>query len=156
MRGTLAGVRIAAASDHAGFHLKLALVNHVRALGHDVIDLGTHSDESGDYPDFGAAVGRAVVAGEADYGVCVCGTGIGMSIASNKINGVRAAVVHDVSAAKLAREHNDANVACFGARLIGPGEATDSIEAFLSTGFDGGRHAARIAKIAELETKERA
>jgi ribose 5-phosphate isomerase B len=153
VRGTLAGVRIAAGSDHAGFHLKQALVNHVRALGHEVVDLGTHTEEAVDYPDFGAAVGRAVVAGDTDYGLCVCGTGIGISIAANKISGVRAAVVHDVSAAKLAREHNDANVACFGARLIGPVEATDSIEAFLSTGFDGGRHAARIAKIAQLESK---
>jgi ribose 5-phosphate isomerase B len=149
-------VRIAAGSDHAGFHLKQALINHVRALGHDVIDLGTHSDEAVDYPDFGAAVGRAVVAGEADRGLCVCGTGIGMSIAANKIMGVRAAVVHDISSAQLAREHNDANVACFGARVIGPVVATDSIEAFLSTGFDGGRHSARIAKIAGLETKEHA
>ncbi|HEV2361902.1 MAG TPA: ribose 5-phosphate isomerase B [Acidimicrobiales bacterium] len=147
-------MRIAAGSDHAGFLLKQRLIAHLEGLGHEIVDLGTHSEESVDYPDYGAAVGRAVAAGEAELGVCCCGTGIGISIAANKIAGVRAAVVHDVSSAKLAHEHNDANVVCFGARLLGPVVATDSIEAFLDSKFLGGRHAARIAKITQLDSKE--
>ena len=115
------------------------------------MDLGTYSSESVDYPDFGAAVARSVVAGETDLGVCVCGTGIGVSIAANKIDGARAAVVHDVTSARLAREHNDANVACFGARLVGPAVATEALDAFLESGFEGGRHRKRVEKITALE-----
>jgi ribose 5-phosphate isomerase B len=140
-------------SDHAGFELKQLLAGHLVLLGHDVLDLGTSSTEPVDYPDFGAAVGRAVAAGEAELGMCTCGTGIGIAIAANKVRGVRAAVVHDVSSARLARTHNNANVICFGARLVGPEVATDSLETFLQSEFEGGRHLRRIEEIAALETE---
>ncbi len=144
-------MRIAVGSDHAGLQLKTLLVEHLQGQGHDVVDLGTHTADPVDYPDFGEAVGRSVVTGEVDFGVCVCGTGIGISIAANKVRGVRAAVVHDVSSARLARQHNDANVMCLGARLSGPVVATDSVDEFLAAAFQGGRHASRIAKITALE-----
>src|SRR5690606_3221477 len=102
------------------------------------------------YPDFGAAVGRAVAGGEADLGLCVCGSGIGIAIAANKVPGVRAATVHDVTSAHLAREHNDANVICIGERLTGPEVAKDSVDAFLAAKFEGGRHTPRVAKIDAL------
>ena len=143
--------RIAIGSDHAGFRLKDQLAEHLREEGHEVEDLGTHSEESVDYPDFGAAVARAVVAGKADYGVCVCGTGIGIGIAANKVKGARAAVVHDTTSARMARMHNNANVVCVGARLTGPQAATDAVDAFLEAEFEGGRHQRRIDEISELE-----
>ncbi len=144
-------VRIALGSDHAALDLKDLLATHLVAGGHSVLDLGTNSTESVDYPDFGAAVGRAVVEGSADLGVCCCGTGIGISIAANKVAGVRAAVVHDVTTAHLAREHNDANVICFGARVIGSLVATEALDAFLAATFAGDRHQRRIEKIQRLE-----
>lgn len=142
--------RIAVGSDHAGFELKNLLANHLRQLGHEVTDLGTHGPDRVDYPDFGAAVGRAVAAGEVDFGVCVCGSGIGIAMAANKIPGVRAATVHDATSARLTREHNDANVICFGERLTGPQVALDALDAFLNASFEGGRHAERIAKLDAL------
>ncbi len=143
--------RIAIGSDHAGYQLKEQLAEHLREQGHDVEDLGTHSEESVDYPDFGAAVARAVVGGKADYGVCVCGTGIGIGIAANKVKGARAAVVHDTTSARMARQHNNANVVCVGARLTGPQAASDAVDAFLAAEFEGGRHQRRIDEITELE-----
>ena len=140
-------MRIAVGSDHAGFHLKEELADHIRAAGHEVVDCGTHSDDRVDYPDFGAAVGRAVRDGDADAGLCVCGSGIGIAMAANKIEGIRAATVHDVTSARLSRAHNDANVVCLGARFVGPQVALDALDAFLATPFDGGRHAPRVAKI---------
>src|SRR5512138_1648159 len=131
---------IAIGADHAGYALKNDLADHLRANGHEVTDLGTHSEERVDYPDFGAAVGREVASGRAELGVCVCGSGIGIAIAANKISGVRAATVHDVTSAHLAREHNDANVVCFGERLIGYEVARESLDAFLNASFAGGRH----------------
>ena len=145
-------MRIAAASDHAGFPLKTDLVKHLRESGHAVADLGTDSTERVDYPDFGAAVGRAVAAGEAELGLCVCGSGIGIAIAANKIPGIRAATIHDVTSARLAHEHNDANVICLGERLIGREVAVDAVEAFLATSFEGGRHVGRVAKLDALLT----
>lgn len=144
-------VRIAFGSDHAGLELKNLLAAHLGNKGHELFDLGTHSPDSVDYPDFGAAVGRSVAAGDVDFGVCCCGTGIGISIAANKINGVRAAVVHDVTTAHLAREHNDANVICFGSRVTGVLVAIEALDAFMSTTFAGERHAQRIEKIDRLE-----
>src|SRR5690606_31227400 len=117
---------------------------------HEVVDLGTHSDERVDYPDFGAAVGRSVTGGEVDFGLCVCGSGIGIAIAANKVPGVRAATVHDVTSARLAREHNNAHVICVGERLIGPGVAKESVDAFIAAEFAGGRHTPRVAKIDAL------
>jgi ribose 5-phosphate isomerase B len=146
--------RIAIGSDHAGFQLKQQLAEHLRGEGHEVNDLGTHSEESVDYPDFGAAVARAVVGGDDEYGVCVCGTGIGIGIAANKVRGARAAVVHDATSARMARQHNDANVVCVGARLTGPQAATDAVDAFLAAEFEGGRHQRRIDEIADIEVEE--
>ncbi|NDH76881.1 MAG: RpiB/LacA/LacB family sugar-phosphate isomerase, partial [Actinobacteria bacterium] len=113
-------MRIAVGSDHAGFRLKQELADHIRASGHEVVDCGAHSDDRVDYPDFGAAVGRAVRDGDADAGLCVCGSGIGIAMAANKIAGIRAATVHDVTSARLTKQHNDANVICIGERLTGP------------------------------------
>jgi len=148
--GYAARMRIAMGSDHAGFALKGVLADHLRSQGHEVDDLGTSSTDRVDYPDFGAAVGRAVAGGEAALGVCVCGSGIGIAMAANKIPGVRAATVHDVTSARLTREHNDANVVCFGERLIGEAVAKDAVDAWLDAEFEGGRHAPRVAKIDAL------
>ena len=143
-------MRIAVGSDHAGFHLKEDLAQHLRGLGHDVVDCGTHSDDRVDYPDFGAAVGRAVRDGDADGGLCVCGSGIGIAMAANKIEGIRAATVWDATSARLTREHNDANVICIGERLVGPQVAKDCVDAWLGATFEGGRHEGRVAKINDL------
>lgn len=140
--------RIVIASDHAGFVLKDSLAGDLRAAGHDVSDLGANdATTSVDYPDFGRAVAEAVAAGQADFGVLVCGSGIGISIAANRVPGARCALVHDHLTARLAREHNDANVIAFGARLIGVETARDALNAFLSTEFVGGRHCGRVAKL---------
>jgi ribose 5-phosphate isomerase B len=144
-------MRIAVGSDHAGYFLKEFLAAHLAELGHDVDDLGTHSDKSVDYPEFGAAVGRAVVEGRAQLGLCTCGTGMGIAIAANKIPGVRAAVVHDVTTARLARAHNHANVLCMGGRMLGHEVAKDALEMFLATTPLGGRHGRRVEEIAVLE-----
>lgn len=144
---------IAVGSDHAGFELKEAIAAHLRDTGHDVIDVGTYSTDRVDYPDFGAAVGRAVVAtgdGSAEMGIAVCGSGIGIGIAANKIPGVRAATVHDATSAHLAREHNDANVICLGERLIGPTVAIEAVDAWVAASFEEGRHTGRVAKIDAL------
>ncbi len=145
-------MRVVFGSDHAGFALKQHLVALAEADGFEVTDLGTNSSESVDYPDLGALVGRAVANGEADRGVLICGSGNGIAIAANKINGVRCAVVHDATSARLAVEHNDANICSFGARFIGEQTAEESLRAFLTASFEGGRHAARVAKITELES----
>ena len=146
--------RIAAGADHAGVQLKDVLVAHLRELGHDVVDCGTHGLDRVDYPDFGEAVAREVAAGEAELGLCVCGTGIGIAMAANKVPGVRAATVHDVTSARLTREHNDANVICLGERLVGPELAKEALEAFLGATFEEGRHVARVAKIDALLPNE--
>lgn len=139
---------IAIAADHAGYPLKELLKTELEARGFTVRDLGTHSEESVDYPDFGQAVGEAVAGGDAARGVIICGTGIGISIAANRIAGVRAALCHDATTARLAREHNDANVLAMGARLLGPEVAMDCLRAFLYTDFPGGeRHERRVGKL---------
>ena len=138
---------IAVGADHAGYELKERLATHLREAGHDVVDLGTHSNDRVDYPDFGAAVGRAVAAGEVACGVCVCGSGIGIAMAANKIDGIRAATVWDATSARLTKEHNDANVICIGERLVGPQVAQDCVDAWLGATFEGGRHVGRVAKI---------
>jgi ribose 5-phosphate isomerase B len=144
-------MRVALGSDHAGFALKELLKDELTQRGHEVADLGTSNAETSvDYPDFGAAVGRAVVSGQADLGVCTCGTGIGIAMAANKIPGVRAAVIHDATTATLAREHNQANVICLGSRVVGTAVALDSVAAFL-TATEEHRHDGRIAKLAELD-----
>jgi ribose 5-phosphate isomerase B len=145
-------MRIAVGSDHAGYDLKARLAKHLAGEGHEVVDLGTNSpDVSVDYPEFGQAVGEAVAGGRVDLGLCVCGTGIGISIAANKVHGVRAALVHDVTTAGLAREHNDANVICFGGRTTGTLVATGALDTFLGTAYAGGRHQRRIDEISAYE-----
>jgi RpiB/LacA/LacB family sugar-phosphate isomerase len=145
-------MRIAVGSDHAGYDLKAALAGHLAEAGHEVTDLGTDSASVPvDYPLFGIAVGREVAEGRADRGLCVCGTGIGISISANKVRGVRAALVHDATTAALARRHNDANVVCLGGRTTGTAEATDAVDTFFSTEFEGGRHVRRLEEISEYE-----
>ena len=147
-------MKIAIGSDHAGYaakeHLKLWLAEH----GHEAVDLGTHGSASVDYPDFAGRVGRAVLAGDAPLGLLLCGSGIGMSIAANKIGGIRAAHCTDGYQARVARQHNDANVLCLGARVSGLGVMEDTLQAFLHHGFEGGRHAARVEKIQRLESTD--
>ena len=138
---------IAIASDHAGFNLKTLLKNDLADWGYDILDLGTTGPESVDYPDFGYAMARAIRDGKAKRGVLVCGTGIGIGMAANRYPEVRAAVVHDALGARLTRLHNDANVICFGERLIGTEVARDALRVFLDTAFEGGRHARRVGKL---------
>ncbi len=142
---------IAVGSDHAGYALKEQLAGELRDLGHEVLDLGAHSIDRVDYPDFGAAVGRSVADGDADLGVCVCGSGIGIAMAANKVPGVRAATVHDATSARLTRQHNDANVICLGERLTGPEVASEAMRAWLDAEFEGGRHAGRVDKLSDLD-----
>ena len=144
-------MRIALGSDHAGYDLKSIVAVHLTERGHEVEDLGARDAmTSVDYPDFGAAVGRAVVSGSCDLGVAICGTGIGISIAANKVSGVRAALVNDVTTATLAKQHNDANVVCLGARVLGTVTALDALDAFLAAVVEP-RHQARLRKIAVLD-----
>jgi ribose 5-phosphate isomerase B len=147
-------MKIALGADHAGYELKSLLMATLGEWGYEVIDLGTNdAHTSVDYPDFGSAVGRSVASGEADLGVAVCGSGIGVSIAANKVPGVRAALVHDATSARLAREHNHANVVCMGARLIGPSVAQDALAAWLGAELGGGRHLVRIEKLSQLDQR---
>ncbi len=144
-------MRIAIGSDHAGFALKETLRAWLAEQDHEVLDLGTHSDERVDYPHFGAAVGRAVASGEVDLGVAVCGSGQGICMAANKIPGVRGGVIRDEQDAEMTRRHNDANVACFGERVTDAPTAIRALEVFLTTGFDGGRHEVRVEMLGELD-----
>ncbi len=137
---------IAIASDHAGFALKSMIADELRAAGHVVLDLGTHGEASVDYPDYGFALGHAVARGDAAHGIAVCGSGIGISIAANRVPGVRAALCTSGLMARLARQHNDANVLALGSRIIGIEVARDCVDQFLNTAFEGGRHATRVAK----------
>jgi ribose 5-phosphate isomerase B len=143
------GGAIAVASDHAGFDLKEILKRDLQAAGHEVLDLGTNSTQSVDYPDFGKALADAIASGRVARGVLICGTGIGISMAANRNPKVRAAVVHDVTSARLTRLHNDANVVAFGQRLIGTETAREALKVFLDTEFEGGRHAARVEKLSK-------
>jgi ribose 5-phosphate isomerase B len=145
-------MRIAIAADHAGFHLKDELRDELRAGGHDVIDYGTDSETSTDYPDYAATVARAVAEGQAERGILVCATGVGMSIAANKVPGVRAALATNADEVRLTRAHNDANVLTLGARYTDAPTARELVDVFLHTDFEGGRHARRVDKIRALET----
>jgi ribose 5-phosphate isomerase B len=142
------GQRIAIASDHAAVELKAQLAEHMRAGGHEVIDLGPATTDSVDYPDYGYKLAEAIAAGEADLGVALCGSGIGISIAVNRHPACRCALVSDGLSARLSRSHNDANVIAMGARLIGIETAKDCLDQFLATSFGGGRHAGRVDKLA--------
>ncbi len=146
-------MKIALASDHAGYSKKGPVARFLRSLGHRVLDLGTHSEESVDYPDFARAVAGRVGRGRCQRGVLICGTGIGMAMAANKVRGVRAAAVWSPETARLAAEHNGANVLCLSGRLFGAGELRRMLKAWLTTPFGGGRHARRLRKIAGLEKR---
>ena len=144
-------MKIAIGADHAGFALKDQVRDALRQAGHEVEDLGTNSAESADYPDYADVVAHDVVSGAADRGILVCSTGVGMSIAANKVDGIRAALAMNPDEVRLARAHNDANIITIGARYIDLQAANVMVRVFLETPFDGGRHARRIGKIAQLE-----
>tara|TARA_Y100000741_G_C18202613_1_gene538273 strand:+ start:193 stop:630 length:438 start_codon:yes stop_codon:yes gene_type:complete len=141
---------IAAGCDHGGFSLKTVLIEQLIESGHEVLDLGTDSNERVDYPDFAEAVAKSVASGEAEFGLLVCGSGIGVCMVANKISGIRAATIHDVTSAHLSREHNDANIICLGERLIGPEVAKEALEVFLASEFQEGRHLNRVKKIDKI------
>ncbi len=147
-------MRVAVASDHAGYRMKTVVAAHLAAAGHEVLDMGTNSDESVDYPPFCAAAGRAVVDGQAEIGIVLGGSGQGEQIAANKVNGVRAALCHDEFTARLARQHNNANVLAFGARVLADAYAVMVVDLFLETEFEGGRHQPRIEQLAAIEAQE--
>ncbi|WP_300330128.1 ribose 5-phosphate isomerase B [Fusobacterium sp.] len=142
-------MKIAVGCDHGGFELKEKVKAHLEGKGYEVLDLGCYSTESVNYPVYGKAVGRAVANKEVDYGIVICGTGIGISIAANKVKGVRAALCMNTTMARLTREHNDANILAFGARMVGDVLALEMVDTFLNTKFEGGRHIARIEMIEE-------
>jgi len=145
-------MRIVVGSDHAGYAMKREIVSYLISQGHKVHDVGPFSAEPCDYPDFAGTAAKMVARGEADCGILICGTGLGMGIAANKIKGIRAAVCHDAFTARMAREHNDANILCMGARVIGIGVALDIVRTFTEAEFSGAeRHRRRIGKIAALE-----
>ncbi|MDR3601996.1 MAG: ribose 5-phosphate isomerase B [Desulfosporosinus sp.] len=148
-------MRIVLGSDHGGYELKEAIRTHLEEQGVEVQDLGTHSTNSVDYPEYGFAVGNAVVRGEADLGIAICGTGQGIAMAANKIRGIRAALCTETFSARMAREHNNANVLTLGGRVTGVGLALDIVDIFLKTEFAGGRHARRVNLISEIECGEK-
>jgi ribose 5-phosphate isomerase B len=146
-------MRIAIGSDHRGFAVKQKLIEVLKRLSQDVVDAGTHSTESVDYPDVAGIVGRQISRGEVDRGILICGTGIGMSIAANKLPGVRAATCHDDLTAEMSRRHNDVNVLCLSADMLGEKLIDRMVEIWLKTEFEGGRHARRVEKIQQLEAE---
>jgi ribose 5-phosphate isomerase B len=147
-------VRIALGADHAGYALKVAVAKHLADQGHDVVDFGTDSEAAVDYPPFCAAVGRSVVTGDAELGIVLGGSGQGEAMAANKVHGVRAALCQNEFMARLAREHNDANVLALGGRVLAETFALAIVDTFLATDFEGGRHIGRLEKIAKIEKEE--
>jgi ribose 5-phosphate isomerase B len=152
MSDSTAKPRIVIGSDHAGFPVKETIRKYLEAAGYAVDDQGTSSEESVDYPDYGKAVGERVASRQADLGIAVCGSGIGISIAANKVPGIRAALAHDVMTARLAREHNDANILALGGRVVTGATAVEMVRTFLTTVYLGGRHQRRLDKIAQMES----
>ena len=146
-------MKIGIGNDHSAVEMKFAIKKYLEEMGHEVVNYGTDSTESCDYPEYGEKVGRAVAAGEVDCGVLICGTGVGISLAANKVKGVRAAVCSDVTTAHLVKEHNNANIIAFGARIVGIEKAKDIVKAYLNAEFQGGRHEKRIAMIHEIESR---
>lgn len=144
-------MKIGIGCDHGGVNHKEAIKEHLTAIGHEVIDYGTERDVPADYPDIAEKVSRAYLGGKFDRGILICGTGIGMSIAANKIDGIRAAHVTDTFSARMSREHNNAQIICLGERITGPGLAIDIVDAYLESEFAGGRHLRRVDKIMNLE-----
>ncbi|MEQ3281493.1 ribose 5-phosphate isomerase B [Finegoldia magna] len=148
-------MKIAIAADHGGFELKDSMVEYIKSLGNEVMDLGTNSADSVDYPDYAKKVCEEIQQGNSDLGILICGTGIGMSLAANKFDGIRAACVSDVYSAKMSRNHNNANVLCIGARVIGDEVAKLIIKTFLENEFEAGRHQRRVDKIMAFEKENK-
>ena len=146
-------MKIGLASDHGGYNLKSEIIKHLKEKGIEVLNLGTDSSESCDYPVYGEKVGRAVVSGEADLGIAICGTGLGISLAANKVKGVRACVCSEPYTAKLSRMHNNSNVLAFGARVVGSELAKMITEAWLDAKFEGGRHERRVQMLMDIENR---
>ncbi|WBW98482.1 ribose 5-phosphate isomerase B [Oceanirhabdus sp. W0125-5] len=146
-------MRIALGSDHGGINLKRSIIDYLVSEGHEIKDFGTDSSDSCDYPDYALPVAESVAAKEFDLGILICGTGIGISIAANKVPGVRAALCHNTFSAHATREHNNANILAMGERVVGTGLALDIVKTFINTEFEGGRHQRRIDKISEIEKK---
>ena len=143
-------MKVAFACDHAGFALKEAVIAHLKEMGHEVVDFGCYTPERVDYPVQGEKAARAVASGECALGVLICGTGIGISLAANRVHGIRAAVCSESYSAELTRRHNDANMIAFGARVVGEGTACAILDAFFGAKFEGGRHAQRVAMLDEI------
>ena len=146
-------MKIAIGSDHAGFAAKEEIKKYLEAKGFQVEDKGCYSEESVHYPQYGAAVAKAVQSGEAERGVLICGTGIGMSMAANKVKGIRAAACSETFSAKYTRMHNDANILCLGGRVVGPGVACEMVDLFIDTPYEGGRHDRRVAAVMAIEKR---
>ncbi len=147
-------MKIAIGCDHAGFSIKGAVIEHIKQMGHEVTDVGTYTADSCHYPVYASALCEKIIGGECELGILICGTGIGMSIAANKHNGIRAACCSDVFSARLTREHNDANVLCFGERVVGIGTALDLVDAFLGAKYlNNGNHVTRVAMLRDIENK---
>ena len=144
-------MKVAFACDHAGFALKEAVIAHLKEMGHEVVDFGCYTPERVDYPAQGEKAARAVASGECALGVLICGTGIGISLAANRVHGIRAAVCSESYSAELTRRHNDANMIAFGARVVGEGTACAILDAFFGAKFEGGRHAKRVAMLDEIK-----
>ena len=144
-------MKVAFGCDHAGYALKEAVVAHLKEMGHEVVDFGCYTPERVDYPVQGEKAARAVASGECQLGVLICGTGIGISLAANRVHGIRAAVCSESYSAELTRRHNDANMIAFGARVVGEGTACAILDAFFNAKFEGGRHAQRVAMLDEIE-----
>ena len=144
-------MKVAFGCDHAGFALKAPVVDHLKEMGFEVVDYGCYTPERVDYPVQGEKVGRAVASGECEMGVLICGTGIGISLAANRVKGIRAAVCSEPYSAELTRRHNDANIIAFGARVVGEGTACAILDAFFNAKFEGGRHATRVAMLDEIK-----
>lgn len=146
-------MKIGIGNDHAAYEMKLEIKKYLEELGHEVVDFGCHSTDRANYPEFGEKVGRAVAVKEVDCGVLICGTGIGISMAANKVKGVRAAVVSEPVSARLTKEHNDANIIAFGARIVGVELAKAIVDAYLNAEFQGGRHAERVEMLMDIENR---
>ena len=149
-------MKVGIGNDHAAVEMKMQIREYLESLGHEVVNYGVDTTERCNYPEIGEKVGRAVAAGEVECAVLICGTGVGISIAANKVHGVRAAVCSDITTAHLVKEHNNANIIAFGARIVGIETAKDSVKAYLDAKFLGGRHQTRIDMISDIETRNNA
>jgi len=148
-------MKIGIGNDHVAYQLKLEIVEHLKELGHEVVDFGHHNEERTDYPIYGEAVANAIVKGEVDCGVLICGTGVGISIAANKVNGIRAVVCSEPYSAMLSKQHNNSNIVAFGARVVGSELAKMIVDSWLDASYEGDRHGRRVDLIKEIEEKQK-